>query len=75
MNTSAFRVKSILVTKFFKTLTKNELGRYLSHRNIGYLRKEWHRTASTWIDLNNVDFFILDDKLDVHHSKAVKTDC
>ena len=29
----------------------------------------------TVADLNNVDFFILDNKLDVHHSKAVKTDC
>ena len=75
MNSGAFRVKSVLVAKFFKVLPKNELGRYLSHRNIGHLRKEWNRTAGTWINLNNIDFFILDNKLDVHHSKAVKTDC
>ena len=75
MNASTFRVKSILVAKFFKFLTKNELGCYLSHRDIGHFRKKWNRTAGTWIDLNNVDFFILDDKLNVHHSEAVKTDC
>ena len=75
MNTTTFWVKPILVTKLFKTLTKYQLSRYLSHWDICYFRKEWNSTTGTRVYFNDVDFLILDNKLNIHHPKTVEADC
>ena len=74
MNVFAFRIKAIFVTLLCQRFTKNQVCSHLSHWNIRYLRQEWHGTAGTWIHLDYINRFALDNELNIHHTNTVKTD-
>ena len=74
MDMVTFWIKTIFVTLLSQWFTKNQVCSNLSHWDISHLRQEWYCTAGTWVNLDNIDCFVLNNELDVHHTDTVKTD-